>query len=129
LNHQRALVREQLAWLEREIATETAGGHPSSAAQSPPPPRSLVPVQTGEVTASPKIPDEISVYQPDPVSAASDTRRGCFVAIAISALILICAFTAIYLLRYSDRNLLFVSGEPNASESASPISSERPAKK
>ena len=129
LNHQRALVREQLAWLDREIAMEKTREGAPSAVTSPPTPASILPSQTGELSAPAKVPDEIERYQPDPVSAASDTRRGCFIAIAISALVLIGAFAAIYLLRYSDRPLLFISDDSSASESTSPISSEPAGKK
>ena len=129
LNHQRALVREQLAWLEREIARETIGEGLSTFVPPPPVPQSVVQVRTEQLTASPQIQKEIEAYQPDPISAVRDTRRGCFIALAISALVLIGVFTAIYLLHYRDRPLLFVSGDPNVRKGASPVSPEQPSKK
>jgi hypothetical protein len=116
LNHQRALVREQLAWLEREIAKESAGSAPAGGLN----PAGVVPAAVAAniiqsiqsppspLPASPDGP-EIEAFRPDPVSAASDTRRGCLTVVAIITLLTIAALTAIYFLRYSDRPLLFVA--------------------
>jgi hypothetical protein len=120
LNHQRALVREQLAWLDREIAAESANLPPPTAAAA--------------AHAAPKTPSISSLelqaaeaYQPDPVSTSRDTRKGCFIAIAVMALLMIAAFAAIYVIHYSDRSLFFVSGEDN-SASERPPSSAPPSK-
>ncbi|HTO03709.1 MAG TPA: hypothetical protein VL069_08405 [Opitutus sp.] len=104
LNHQRALVREQLEWLEREIARESMGSAPAQVTPAPAPAstKSAEPVQVSA---------QVDAYQADPASAANDARRGCFVAIAIISLLIIGGLTAIYLLKYRDRPLLFVSDE------------------
>jgi hypothetical protein len=128
LNHQRALVREQLAWLEREIAKESAGFAPPNVVQPAVMITAPAAVQSHQVL--PEQPSAVAVeaeaYRPDPVSTASDTRRGCFVALAVITLLIVGALTAIYIWRYSDRPLLF-AGEKDAgaseSTSASPSTS------
>ena len=102
LNHQRALVREQLEWLDREIARESSGSVPPHVIPASPLPR---PIESVQISA------EAEAYQPDPVSAANDTRRGCLVAVVIISLLILGAFTAIYFLKYRDRPLLFFSDE------------------
>ena len=124
LNHQRALVHEQLAWLEREIANEGAGFVPPNVVQPTAAIQSPGGVQLSEILpAGQKSPiaAETEAYRPDPVSTASDTRRGCFVALAIIALIIVGTLTAIYAWRYSDRPLLFVGeNDVAAPQGASP---------
>ena len=117
LNHQRALVREQLEWLEREIARESSGSTPAQVTPSPSPaPAPTSPTEPVRVSA------QVDAYQPDPVAAAIDTRRGCFVAIAIISLLIIGGLTAIYFLKYRDRPLLFLSDEAGlpSAETGSP---------
>ena len=136
LNHQRALVREQLAWLEREIAKESAGFVPPNVVQLP------APIQSPQSSSSVSLPEgrpsaqrlpiaaEVAAYRPDPVSTASDTRRGCFVALAIIALVIVGTLTAIYAWRYSDRPLVFVAEkDAGTPEDASPGPSSPPPKK
>ncbi|MEO6005527.1 MAG: hypothetical protein ABIZ04_11070 [Opitutus sp.] len=96
-------MREQLAWLDREIARETTGTEPAIGVTVPPPvsiaAAGVVPVR------------ELDAYTPDPVSAARDTRRGCLIAVAIIVILITAAFTALYFWRYSDRPLIFPSAE------------------
>jgi hypothetical protein len=99
LNHQRALVREQLAWIEREIARENA----TVASLNAPPPTTIASAALISVTPS-EAPD---TYSPDPVSAAAETRRGCFVALALTILVIVASLTGVYFWRYSDRSLFF----------------------
>jgi hypothetical protein len=110
LNHQRALVREQLAWLDREIAAENAVLPPVASPSLAAPVAAL---GSADLQAA-------EAYQPDPVSAANDTRRGCLIAIAVFVLLIVTAFAAIYFLRYSDRPLFFVSSEEDSSAQSSP---------
>lgn len=110
LNHQRALVREQLAWLDREIAAESVGLPPVGGPTLTAP---LAALGSAELQAA-------EAYQPDPVSAASDTRRGCLIAIAVIVLLVVAAFAALYFLRYSDRPLLFISSEDDSTAASAP---------
>jgi hypothetical protein len=135
LNHQRALVREQLAWLEREIAKECAGSTPAGGLN----PAGVVPaaiaadivlpIQSAPppLQASPDSP-EIEAFRPDPISAASDTRRGCLTVVAIITLLTIAVLTAIYFLRYSDRPLLFVAEETGPTHTEEPAAPATPKK-
>ena len=111
LRHQRALVCEQLAWLDREIAKEGAVAGPIVQ------PEPLV----QSVAAA-----EIETYTPDPLSAAADTRRGCFIAVAVVFLLMIAALSAIYIWRYRDRPLIFVSSENHTT--SDPVSPSAPKK-
>jgi hypothetical protein len=104
LQHQRALVREHLAWLEREIADHERDSIPPSPAPAVVPAVASVPAQLPM--------PELGAYSPDPVTAAQQTRRGCFVMLAVIVVLILTAFFAVYWLRYRDRPLLF-SMAPN----------------
>ena len=87
LRHQRALVQEQLVWLDREIAAQTAG-QPVAA---PPPaapslqsisPRAETPRKDAAVDA---IMDD---YRVPPAALHQDVRKGCFVYLAIAVIVL-----------------------------------------
>jgi hypothetical protein len=101
LHHQRALVREHLAWLDREIDRESAGFTPPDA----------VPIAQPSPLAPSQSVAEFEAYTPDPISAAKETRRGCFIVLAAVVLLIAAALSAIYILRYSDRPLLFPAKE------------------
>jgi hypothetical protein len=121
LERQRALVREQLAWLEREIARERAATGARELAVSP---RANAQVLSGGSTSiaqsaseraaytAPQSADQRSAtdeYQPNPKDAAESARRGCLVAALATFVFLAAAFVALYFYRYSDRPLLFPS--------------------
>ena len=132
LNHQRALVREQLAWLEREIAKESAGFVPPNVVQPTATIVAPVAVQSRQGLPSQQpspVAAEAEAYRPDPVSTASDTRRGCFVALAVITLVIVGALTAIYIWRYSDRPLLFVGEKDAAASETSASPSTLPSKR
>jgi hypothetical protein len=114
LLRQRDLVRDHLAWLDREIADAAGAGGRTTAAGSATPvaiePRDADALVT-EATASLRAAD---VFQPDPINAAQNTRRGCLIAIAIAFLVMFLTFTVIYFVAYRDRGILSGSrgGEP-----------------
>ncbi len=94
LQRQRELVRAHLAWLDQEIAS--ALGRP--APNAPLPPTAPPPIEAVHVTdVEPS---------PDPLSAAADAKRGCFIAALTVAAIGLLALVAIYFLWYRDRPLL-----------------------
>jgi hypothetical protein len=108
LERQRALVREQLAWLEREIARERADAPvlsdgSASRAQS----ASELAAYTAPQSAGLK--SATDEYQPNPKDAAESARRGCLMAVLTTFVFLVAAFVALYFYRYSDRPLLFPS--------------------
>jgi hypothetical protein len=110
LHHQRALVREQLAWLEGEIAKESVGLMPPLVVATP----------HADPLSQIKYAAEIEAYRPDPISAVAETRRGCFIAVVLAAVLIAAALSAIYVLRYRDRPLIFVSRDiPKAGNPAS----------
>lgn len=111
LNHQRALVQQQLAWIEREIARES-GAAPAT------PPSSVLPIPAAPASSAPSslvLPAELEAYAPDPIATAADARRGCFLVAALALLLMLAALTAIYFWRYRDRPLLFPSSDSPAS--------------
>lgn len=96
LLRQRALVQQQLEWLDREIAA-TGDAYP---------PSSPAPAATASRAVS-STPPEVSFpeYQPDPEGARQAARRGCFIMAAIILALLAASLVAIYYWRYRDRPL------------------------
>ncbi|MDB6093404.1 MAG: hypothetical protein JWM32_966 [Verrucomicrobia bacterium] len=137
LRHQRALVEQQLDWLDQEIAALEAPGPaatparaiPSSAslptpAPTPAPQPLQSPLYAKPLLRTPKpAPPAIDVledfpeYQADPANMQSEARRGCLIYTVIAFVVLILAMTAIYFFAYRDHPLLLVP------ERAAPTSS------
>jgi hypothetical protein len=97
LQRQRALVEEQRAWLDREIAKES-----QTAAGSQPP---AAPVAPGPIVAVPTeaIADEIlAQHHQSAQSAAKDVKRGCYLYFAFAMGAVVLFAVAVYLI-YSRR--------------------------
>ena len=106
LQHQRDLLREHLAWLEREIAAERGVT------------TAIAPIAPAVVSvAVQRSPDE-TMPGPNPVEAAASVRRGCFVAFFLILAIGALALFAVYWFRYRDRPLLFVPQDPSPAKSS-----------
>ncbi len=99
LRRQRALVQEQLAWLDREIASLKQPSPPSTPVADAPGSR-LVPPPVDPAF-------EVPNYEPDPMSAQRDTRRGCLLLAALVLVLLAGAAVAIYFLGYRDHPVFF----------------------
>jgi len=110
LRRQRALVADQLARLDREIAAAT-DSPPGGAA----PPATASP--TEPETAFPATLDATAV---DPTAVRNDTRRGCFLYFAAALLALGLALAAVYYFFYRDRSLLFPSDRQPATAHPAP---------
>jgi hypothetical protein len=93
LQHQRNLAREQLAWIEREIAREL-GPVPGIK-----PPEVMVPARPlapSEAEAT-RMADEIMArYQGEAATAPKDVKRGCFLYFGLAFLLLGAAVAALY---------------------------------
>lgn len=121
LERQRALVREQLAWLEREIARESSTTPPTTGAVAlirPPSNENasrLAPYERGPALAS-ETPAtaHTDAYEPDPKNAAQSARRGCLFAAGAVFVLLIAGFLTVYFVRYSDRPMLLPSRSDDA---------------
>lgn len=98
LRRQRALVRQHLEWLDREIAAAAPEDRPAT-----PMPTSPVATATPPHPAAATLP----TYEPDPEGARQAARRGCFILAAIILALLTISLVAIYYWRYRDRPLLF----------------------
>lgn len=110
LQRQRDLIREHLAWLDREIAREQGGLPviitPRATTSSPTPaPSTLTPPSAPAAPAVANLP----VPPPDPKTSALAARRGCFTAFFAAFAFIVLIFFAIYFLRYRDRPLLRVT--------------------
>jgi hypothetical protein len=85
LNRQRALLQEQLAWLDREIATEkmrSSLAEPQrSLHQEPAPPVASPPVSAATTDAD----SILAQYRSDPTSLKNDVRKGCLLYFAIAS--------------------------------------------
>lgn len=98
LQQQRELVRQHLAWLEREIAKEHSVAPPAT-----PPAVVSVAVRPSPLDTAP---------QPDPSAAAANARRGCLVLFFAVIALMALGLAAVYFLRYRDRPLLFIPKDP-----------------
>lgn len=94
LQRQRALAQEQVAWFDREIAKEAdpkASAIPAAVALTSGPP--LAP------TATDRTADEIlAQYQQNPLTAAKDVKRGCYLYFAFALGAVVIAVVGAYLL-------------------------------
>ncbi len=104
LRRQRALVQEQLAWLEREIAALAASP------ESPPSSTPVAPVDTPReirsVAAAQAVPD-FREYEPDPAAARQEARRGCLLYAAAAFVLLALLAFGILFFAYRDHPLFF----------------------
>lgn len=98
LQRQREAVRQHLAWLDREIASVTGASAPMSGARSPATP----PASPESLPVPP-----LAAYEPDPLAAASTTKRGCLLTAGLLFLLGTLIMGAIFFVRYRDRPLLF----------------------
>lgn len=98
LQRQRDLVREHLAWLEREIARE----HNVTPPATPP---AVVSVSVRPEPSTPAVQLPTDLPKPDPIGAAAEARRGCLLIFVGAFAILALALVALYLLYYRDRPL------------------------
>jgi hypothetical protein len=100
LRRQRELLREHMAWLEREIAR--AGGEtPAAVAVEP----AAADALTAAASASLRTAE---TYRPDPLSSARQVRRGCLLYAAGLFVLGFLALTLVYFVRYRDHPVLFV---------------------
>lgn len=97
LLRQRALVREQLEWLDREIA---AAGGESNAGGPVAQPAEPVSAPTTAADNSPE-------YAPDPITAHENAKRGCLIYFFGALLLFFALLVAIYFLRYRNHPILF----------------------
>jgi hypothetical protein len=113
LIHQRELLREHLAWLDREIARESGLGttKPSSellinapvVASGSPSPLADSPISGLE-----------NYSAPDPKTTAADTKKGCLIAAMAVLTLLVAALVGIYFWKYRDRPLFFATPDTSA---------------
>ena len=95
LRRQRALVQQQLDWLDREIAK----GDPTD--QVPP----VKPTIRTSHEAAPA--QDVLIPEPDPVAASQDAKRGCLFAFFTLMALLAALMVALYFWKYRDRPVLF----------------------
>jgi len=117
LQRQRLLVREHLAWLDREIAATSADA----------------PVPAGTVAqnlplAGTPAPENLDSYQPDPAGAAREARRGCLLFTAVLCVIGALSCAAFYYFYYRDQSPAGMSekSSPPAKISTPPPNSAKP---
>jgi hypothetical protein len=106
LQRQRELVREHLAWLDREIA----GAAPVISGEKAPTQTPVKPTTPTPAHANGPMPSSLSPFSapavPDPIGSAADAKRGCLIFAAIAFFLGALALVAIYFLRYNGRPLL-----------------------
>lgn len=87
LRRQRQLMQEHLAWLDREIATETGKAAPAAATPAGP-----APVPPAETDADALI----AQYSASPESLHQDVRKGCLLYFALASVALIALVAVLY---------------------------------
>lgn len=93
LRRQRALAQEQLAWLDREIAAQTAGQMatpPAASALPPISPRADTPPTAASADAL------MEDYRVPPAALHQDVRKGCFVYFALALAVLVAVTLGLY---------------------------------
>lgn len=102
LRRQRALVQEQLAWLDREIAAL------APSAESPPSSAPVAPTETVReipATASAGIEPDFREYEPDPAATRQAAQRGCLLYAAAAFVLLALLTFGILFFVYRDHPL------------------------
>jgi hypothetical protein len=101
LQRQRALAQAQLAWFDREIATET--GHtpppaaPAGAPLAPAMNDAAAPAQmANDATVARTAADIIATYQQAPGDSASRVRKGCYLWFAFVMMTVVLCAAGIY---------------------------------
>jgi hypothetical protein len=105
LRRQRELVREHLAWLDREIAAAEGSTLPQERAPLSPP-RIVPPSYSSPAQPEPADAEAIlSEFRQDTTSITSDTRRGCilYVVAALGVLALIVTAMFFYIRSHGGR--------------------------
>jgi hypothetical protein len=94
LRRQRALVQQQLAFLDREIASASGEAKPALPAAQNPPPVSAAP---GQPAAADEVDKVIKSFEEESRSNAADVKSGCiWIFVAAFVLFALCVF-AFYL--------------------------------
>lgn len=102
LRRQRALVRDHLDWLDREIAAaEPTAAQGTAPVAAPPPPPVFV-------TQDPVAPPATDAYSPDPAATQQEVKRGCLLWLVAGFVLFAAILAAIYFFAYGDRPLLFM---------------------
>jgi hypothetical protein len=95
LQRQRGLLREHLAWLEREIAAEAGGPRPAA----PLPLETLASAPVSRPGLDPHEADAIlAQYSKPPTSIATQTKAGCILYFVVGIALLAVAGTGFYFL-------------------------------
>ena len=98
LRHQRALVQEQLAWLDREIAAASGAATPAKPAAQSLPPVSAMPSQPVAPPASgDEVNELIKSLEAESRSSLAQTKRGCIWIFSAALVLLVLCLVAFYL--------------------------------
>ncbi len=104
LRRQHELLREHLAWLEREIARETAENPPQTAGQAAPVPVAPVVPQPHAAALLTEDPDALlKSYADGERHNPESTKRGCLLIFAVTIGLLIIGVVTAYFLFYARR--------------------------
>ena len=107
LRRQRALIQQHADWLDREIAA-CSGPRPAVPAPVAAPQPAINPPENLAL--------ESVVSLPDPVQASQQARRGCFIYLILTLVLIGAVLAAIFHFRYGDRPLLFMERDASQTE-------------
>jgi hypothetical protein len=94
LQRQRALLQEHLAWLDREIAAETATKPARTFAAEKP---VIISATVSSSSSTADVEGIIAKYASEPASLKDNVRKGCFLYFALAFVALALAVAALYL--------------------------------
>ena len=94
LQRQRAIALEQLAWLDREIATQSGQAAPPTSPPAWPAPAAPLPSAAAHPEAAAE--EIMSKYQNDPASVQSKVKRGCLLYFFLAFVVVGLGVLALY---------------------------------
>jgi len=103
LRRQHALLREHLAWLEREMERESAPRVTQPTQAAPVTGPAAIPLSQATALPSEDVEALLNTYAADERHNPESTKRGCLLAFAITLGLLIIGVTAAYFLFYARR--------------------------
>jgi len=96
LRRQRDLLREHLAWIERELAAEEGSARPPAPFPQVPPAAQPHPFPTAEAADDLDAEAILAEYRSAPVSLSSKAKLGCIAYFSLAMVLLLGAIAAFY---------------------------------
>jgi hypothetical protein len=96
LRRQRDLLREHLAWIEKELAAEEGSARPQPGVAYAPPGATPPPLEDTTGPDDSELEAMLEEFRPAPVSISSNAKLGCIAYFALAMVLLIGCLAAFY---------------------------------